>query len=315
MDSHWSDYWNQGHLTSFGDSFQGNYEGVLKDCWQETFTELPEQFKVLDVATGNGALALLVRECCEGKVGTVIGVDFAKVHQPEPIAHTTIKVDLVSNKNCEALVDYESQSFDAVISQFGIEYSDFNLSLPEASRVLKPKGVLTIVSHHFQSLVIRRNERILSLIRSKETKQLLETMARLVKAMGEVREPEDIARVKANETCETIRKELNSTINQLVKNDEDALKDSELMSYVATIFQKGMLWPLAEKLRYLDFVKQQILALELRLKELTDASIDENQLGELISKLNKFGLTLVAVKVLKTAEKQIVSWFIQAEKL
>lgn len=59
---HWSNYWQQGHITSFGQSFSGNYTGVLKEVWQDIIVNLPDNFAVLDLATGNGAIPQLIAD-------------------------------------------------------------------------------------------------------------------------------------------------------------------------------------------------------------------------------------------------------------
>ena len=51
MNSHWSEYWQQGHTTSFGEALSGNYEGVLKNVWEPVFDGLTEDFLVVDVIT------------------------------------------------------------------------------------------------------------------------------------------------------------------------------------------------------------------------------------------------------------------------
>ena len=47
-----------------------------------------------------------------------------------------------------AQLPFSDAKFDAVISQFGIEYADLQFAIPEALRVLRPGGLLGFLMHH-----------------------------------------------------------------------------------------------------------------------------------------------------------------------
>ena len=53
---HWTQYWEQGSTTSFGDTFKDGYDGVLEAEWREVFTALKPKDCVLDLCTGNASL-------------------------------------------------------------------------------------------------------------------------------------------------------------------------------------------------------------------------------------------------------------------
>ncbi|MFV7783902.1 class I SAM-dependent methyltransferase [Shewanella marisflavi] len=317
MSQHWDEYWQQGHLTSFGASFSGNYSGVLETIWHQDFKCLPDDFKVLDLATGNGALPLLLNQFFADtqKPGEVIGVDLAKINTDlaKLDLNNNIDVSLVSHVDCASL-PYANNHFDQVISQFGLEYSDLTLSIPEAIRVLKPEGALSLVTHHSRSLVINRNRRILTLISRDETQRVFATMEALVAQMGTLIDAEDLRKVKQDPECERLRHELNQHISALVQFDEDALKDSELLAYVATLFQQGLFWSLEQKTTYLNFAKTQIVTLKERLSELIAASLDESALASLLARLNEYGAVLYSLSQIANEDGQILGWKIVINK-
>ena len=137
MSSHWSEYWKLGHITSFGSDYEENYTGQLKDIWSNIFSQFSMGFKVLDVATGNGALPLLIQYYFSGLSveGEVKGVDYADINMI-PLANSHINknvvIELLGNTPAEFL-PFSDSEFDTVISQFGIEYSDMGLSLDQIS--------------------------------------------------------------------------------------------------------------------------------------------------------------------------------------
>ena len=308
MSKHWDQYWKQGHLTSFGESFEGNYTGVLHQVWSELVESLPNQFNVLDIATGNGAIPLLFKESLSSTVksGKIIGVDLAQVNQPED-DNASVNVKLLSNVNCCEL-PFEAETFDVVTSQFGIEYAPLNDALMEALRVLKSKGILQLVVHHSESMVMRRNRKIVDLVSNDLVKQVLSLLDVMAVQMGELRSNIDLARIKDNRESEENRVELNRLIGELVKLDEEALKDSDLMVYIGTLFKTGIFWSVSKKKEYLAFAKAELLTLEKRLTELLNASVTQDDLSSLITRAVK-AARLQEIKVIKTSElDDVLAW-------
>ncbi|TVP15262.1 methyltransferase type 11 [Shewanella sp. KCT] len=317
MSHHWDEYWLQGHLTSFGDSFSGNYSGVLETNWHQDFNALADNFKVLDLATGNGALPLLLNQHFKGanKKGEVIGVDLAQINTNlDALAlNEEVRVSLLSHIDCSCLA-FEDNSFDLVISQYGIEYSDLALSIPEAIRVLKPGGRLSLVTHHSRSMIINRNRRILNVVSQHSITKVFETMESLILQMGSLINAEDVQRIKQDTECERLRHQLNQEISTLAQSDEEGLKDSELLTYVASLFQQGLFWPLAKKQQYLIFARQQIETLRDRLGELVEASLDELALSAMLANLIELGVNLSSINQIEDNDGQILGWKIVINK-
>ena len=97
--------------------------------------------RVLDVACGTGALTAAV---CErvGPTGTVVGLD-ANPQMLEVARRKDLDVEW-RDGSAEAL-PFDSGSFDAVVSQFGLMFfSDRSRALREMRRVLRPGGRLAV---------------------------------------------------------------------------------------------------------------------------------------------------------------------------
>jgi len=152
--SAWDSFWRYDRLSSFLSMPRApNYGGPIAAGWRTFFSSLPDGARVLDIATGNGAIAVMAVEA--GKALTVTGVDLAAV---EPTAFVTqnraelLQVRFLANTPAEAL-PLADASIDAVISQYGIEYSDFARSIPEAIRVLASGGRLRFAVHAAEGAV------------------------------------------------------------------------------------------------------------------------------------------------------------------
>jgi len=155
-DPAWDRFWRYDRLSSFLSSPGApNYGASIADGWRGFFNDLPDGARVLDIATGNGAIAVMAVEA--GKGLKVTGVDLAAV---EPTAFVTqnrgelAQVHFLANTPAEAL-SLPDASSDAVVSQYGIEYSDLARSIPEAVRVLAPGGRLRFATHAAEGAVAR----------------------------------------------------------------------------------------------------------------------------------------------------------------
>lgn len=149
----WADYWASGALHSCPGSYAGNYSGPIGAFWDRRIAGLVPGLRILDIATGNGALPLRLWQA-QGDALDIDAIDFAP---PAPgwyrqDSHPRIRfhggVDM-------AALAFEAASFDVVCSQFGIEYGTRPHALQEALRVLRPAGRLWLVVHHAGSELVQ----------------------------------------------------------------------------------------------------------------------------------------------------------------
>jgi len=154
----WSRYWASGALTSLPEDFHANYDGEIADFWARQVDALSEGAAVLDVCTGNGAIALLVAEQARraGRRVRVTAIDAAEVH-PEVIARRfpgagelLSSIRFVSRRRLEDLA-VAPDSIDLITSQYGIEYCRWAAAAERCHHFLKPGGRLAIVAHALSS--------------------------------------------------------------------------------------------------------------------------------------------------------------------
>lgn len=150
----WDRYWHADRVASCMDGAgSSNYDARIAEAWAEHFAVLPRRTRILDLCTGNGAIAVMAMEASPGF--EVTGVDLASI---EPAAFVSSNLDqlrrirFVPNMPAEAL-SLPAGGFDAVVSQYGIEYSDMDRSLPEAVRMLAPGGRLRFAMHAAEGAV------------------------------------------------------------------------------------------------------------------------------------------------------------------
>jgi len=158
----WDRFWRYDRLSSF-ESGPGaaNYSGETAEGWRRFFAGVPYGGSVLDIATGNGAIAVLAVEA--HRELHVTGSDLADI-APDQFVTTSDALGQVTFRgrtNAEEL-PFDDDTFVAVVSQFGIEYSDMAKSLPEAMRVLNSGGRLRLAMHAAEGAVVRDTTRSLA---------------------------------------------------------------------------------------------------------------------------------------------------------
>lgn len=149
----WTSYWATGGLHSCIGSFAGNYTGAIGRFWADVFDALKPGQRVLDLATGNGALPLMLVERRAQDGLRIDAVDLAELspawYRPELHAGVCFHPGVAM----EAL-PFEAGRFDLVVSQFGFEYADRGKALQECLRVLDGEGRLALVMHHAGSVLV-----------------------------------------------------------------------------------------------------------------------------------------------------------------
>ena len=121
---------------------------VLDRPWVELAAALPPRAAVLDLATGGGAVLAALRQIRSDL--RLTGVDAA------PLPAGRGPVTLRGGVRLERL-PFPDRRFDAVTSRFGIEYAQSDAAAAEAARVLRPGGLVRLVIHHRDSVVLRHN--------------------------------------------------------------------------------------------------------------------------------------------------------------
>jgi SAM-dependent methyltransferase len=154
----WNRYWQSDRIAScFDDAGTHNYPESIADGWRAFFGSLPGGTRILDLCTGNGAIAVIAAEIsrAEDKGFEIIAVDQADI---DPIAFVSGHkeelelIDFRPRADVEAL-PFGDDSFGAVVSQYGIEYTELSRSLDELFRVTAPGGRARLVLHAAEGVV------------------------------------------------------------------------------------------------------------------------------------------------------------------
>lgn len=156
---HWSNYWQTGAQTSLPQDFKGNYDGEIYQFWEQVVLDLRSGSRVLDVCTGNGAVALILADIAikQNKKLQITAIDISEINvihikNNNPKEQTDM-IKFISHCPIEKIDDLIYFEQDAIVSQFGLEYSNLNYSAPALRNILKAQGDLIFIAHSNKSAV------------------------------------------------------------------------------------------------------------------------------------------------------------------
>lgn len=299
---HWDKYWQEGHLTSFLEDYDINYDDDIASFWLNCFKEQQAGSSILDLATGNLALPLLVYE--SGVELDVFAIDLSKIDKDVIAAKNSHlrsyidKVNLSDETSIESL-PYDNEQFDLITSNFGFEYSNLNLSIPEVSRVLKTEGSFVAAYHSDDSLIVSKNRKTISFIEFVlKRSKFFDIFEKLNKSIGRIESNYDIQKIQANNKTENLRVKLNQCLGALEAQYKRELWESGMVDLVKVFFNN--LTGSNSKLRANLLLKQRLNYLEhlKRLKDLDTAVINQQRQLELENTMSKVGLEIIEIKPL-----------------
>lgn len=156
---HWEAYYRGGAIATCPMGPSSSYTLELRELWLGFFSALDDGARILDVGTGNGAIALLAKEAATaaGMRFEIHGADLAAIDPPRHVPNGVALFDgIVFHPGMPAEhLDFPTGSVDAVSGQYSLEYTDVGKALAEVWRVLRPGGRGLFVLHHEQSVLIR----------------------------------------------------------------------------------------------------------------------------------------------------------------
>jgi SAM-dependent methyltransferase len=297
----WSAYWRLGEPTTLN-FFREGYTGELAEFWHPLVDALPEGARVVDMATGNGAVAVVVlrRARSLGRTLTIEGVDVAQI---DPVTHAgklpRLREDLQAIQFHPGTplerTGLPGAAYDLVTSQYGIEYGDVAAAVAEIARLLRPGGRFGAILHSTDSNVARTAthiDRLLTLLL--DELEIPARVRRLVAALGAVRDRADLARSRHDEQT----RPLWIALEQATGRAQAFSAHDEEMRGTTHGFLQQILAPLndairlasADKLALIEQVETKSRNLQRRMTALHASALDPAGLDRFTDRLRAVGL-------------------------
>lgn len=272
LNKFWSQYWAQGHKTSFGNHFSKGYEGKLKEEWLAIFANINSSSKVLDLCTGNASIIRLAQENMANFSETFFtGVDYADIKVEDEVSRAE-NVNLLFNVNVSNL-PLSDMHYHCIISNFGVEYSDINQSLKEVSRLLLPGGCFEFICHHEDSQLIKTSTAEIKLLNAIfEPSAAFECLEKLIVELKSVNNGGD------NSNAELCRSRLNNCLTLLTNKYSDDFYHSDFVSFLKYILNPKI----TEKQAELVSFKRELLGYKQRLQQMVDVALTPEKISSLV---------------------------------
>ncbi|WP_129794470.1 class I SAM-dependent methyltransferase [Sphingosinicella sp. CPCC 101087] len=266
---------------------------ILETLWREFAGTLRGKARVLDLATGGGAV--LRRLAAARKGLTLVGVDSAPALPAGPAG-----IRLIADVRMEAL-PFGDASFDAVTSQFGIEYGDRARIAGETARVLAPGGRVRLVVHDRASLIVRHNEaRLRALDWASKESGILD------KARG-------LARARALSPLPTPESFRAATSEARRLFPEQPVAAEFAMAVLQTL-EQGRGRPARETIEVLDTLAARAADEAGRIAALLEAACDEGAAAAIGDRLKEAGLELDRLSAISERPGRALAWLIDASR-
>jgi SAM-dependent methyltransferase len=314
----WDRYWHFDRVASCCDEAgRSNYDPRIAEGWRSWFAGLDSGARILDLCTGNGAVALLALEVSDslGKQFAITGVDRAAI-DPAQFAVTRRerleRIEFRGHVEAERL-PFADASFDAVTSQYGIEYSDLDRSLPEAVRVLGPGGRLRFGMHAAEGSVVESTRAGLAdadfLLDEVALPARAEEAFTAVQAVEGTPNPTDEQTAAGDRAFARFTEALAATAARIPEAaDQTMLRNSG--SVIAHAFENRAYFSLGELLAKVAEIRTEIEAHRIRQRALVEAAVNRERVNEIASRLGDLGLKGVETAEVRPAAVQFLGYVV-----
>lgn len=305
----WNKYWHFDRIAScFDGAGARSYDDAIADDWRVFFNALPNGASVLDLCTGNGAVAIVAAEASRrGQKGfQIIAVDAADI---DPRRHVTryreelADIEFQPRTSVERL-PFPDATFDALVSQYGIEYSDLGQSIPELIRVLARGGRVRLALHAAEGSVAETSKQILLEIDFLlHDIDLVGTAQRCFRAVTKVERSSnhsaDDQRV-ARESLAAFESALLQTGQRMATAADTATLHNSGATLIDLQMRRGQ-FEVQELIEKSEEVRTQWIAHRGRLTELINAAVTRDERSNLAEQLRKGGAKEISDKDLLAA--------------
>ncbi len=294
---HWDRYWAHGFVTSCAVAFKGNYEGNVRGLWEDFFTALERQSNILDIGTGNGAIAIIAAEIGlrKKKAFSIHGVDRAKINPAAILSQRPGLLGAITfhSQTPAEKTPFSDAYFQAVTGQYALEYTPVEATIAELSRIVAPRAQGLFVIHHDDSIVLT------------VTREELRTAGVLLSEAGLFEQTRDVVRSVAPANTpekkqalmrDSVAQQRRDAFNQAAALVTDALTSTTqpemlqtALGHVGEALKNCTQWGLEQSLNYLDGAENDIKANIERLRDLLRVSSSLDRAKELLAMFRDAG--------------------------
>lgn len=309
----WGTYW-QGAGGRAAVTHAGVASQVLGAFWRNFFSAAKRnipQAKILDLASGNGAVVEFARDVYEGKLEGFTCVDSSA----QAIAALVDRFPGITGTVADAGdLPLESESFNVVTSQFGLEYAS-PTALVEAARVVAPGGLLALIMHYRDGGIYRECAASAETLQTLADSQFIDRARRLFEAGFAVCDGGEGGALKA--ASEEMAKAMRE-VEAMVARHGTEVAGGAVARFHADVTQIAARIQVQERdqvMPWLDAMEKELLAYQGRMRSMLDAALDAQDFRQVCADLQPRGLgPLTAQPLAVSGGDAPLAWLLVARK-
>ena len=302
----WEDYWRTGLLASCPTDATGGCTGNLRTAWEQFFLALPDGARVLDIGTGNGVVPLIALANARERSITlkIHGIDLAQIDPPTHVPDGQRLFDGIVFRGgiaAEAM-PFDGGYFAAVSGQYVLEYTQHESVLREVRRVMVDGAAARFVLHHATSVVVRNARE--SLLHADELEHRADAFTDLRAFVSAERN-----RAATTTTLHSRMIERMQNLHRLAAESKGSnLLAGVLLPALGDLYERRRAMSSTDFNAALDETYRSFKAMEQRLHELIDASLDETAIQHLANVAGECGFCDVQFAPLWHDAENLVGW-------
>jgi len=315
----WDQYWSQGNVTSLSTTFRDNYEGAIRLFWEAQFEPLNQGAKILDVGTGNGAVAFIAAEVAQRKGISfeVTAIDLATIDPEGAVGDRPELARLMDSITFMGQVSiaetpFAEDYFDLIAGQFALEYSPVPAAVREIARIKRANGRLAFMIHHHDSAIMQttRDELEQARLVFEQCKLFLRAKS-LVKVMGSAQTAAARAALQHKPQVEKKRYLLNQAFTELQQCAQQRADPHFIQTacdYVSRLFRDMIDLPQSEKLAYLQHSAALLKGNLARIEDLSAACFTRADCEEFVRVCTSHGLQGINFASFYNENNYLIGW-------
>lgn len=307
----WDTYW-KGTRDAEAYASGGVSHPTITSFWDVALSEFHatrDNGKILDIATGSGAVVEQLSKRTESKNFEVTCVDISAAAIDVVCGRFPPVTGVVADANS---IPLDSDQFDLVTSQFGIEYAGL-AAIEEARRLLAPGGTLILMMHIQPGVIFSECKTALDAIRRTQRSGFVAQSLRFFEAgfaavRGADRAPYDRAARELNPAIQEVESIL-AEYGQQVAGDTIA----KLYGDVQQIHGRIQYYEPNDVFGWLQTMENELVEYEERMASMCGAASDEKDFLKICENLRQQGLDIVTAQPLAVKTDDLpVAWILHA---
>lgn len=305
----WDRYWQDSRILCPGPDGDAGIASRFHTYWADAAAALPDDARVLELACGNGFVATIVAEKIR-EIGKTVKIDAIDAAAIDPKRYMPERAKAMAGitfhpRTLMEDLPFEAATFDAVFSQYGIEFGNLSKSCTELGRVLKPHGIVRILAvpqtADFVADLNRKAKQALHVVEKTKLFDVARAVAQAIAGKEAAGESQGVLKYLQRFSAE---------VQRVVEGTDERENGIAIVS--ANVLQETLAkrkqMTLEEQIAAMEAIRLRLLDLVARHESIGRSALGDASLTALVRELKKTGRGDFRSQPLSTEQLGTVAW-------